>query len=361
MKEKPSVAPTPEAGKERDVTLKEILADKEKSSLFGESLKLSGNQDIAERLLKGKLAEGDLEKLDDRRKEFNRQQQEHSKEMKDRGNLLKEARETLRNGLTVEALTQFAGKSKQFNMIIKAVGAEGARNIILSQLEALAMRDPGRLKTVLDAFKKFSESSKVKNKPDIEITKICEKYHITEEEFKDILRDNLDRESRQKALEDKINEKIGWWKRKTPTLRKSSESKAGEILSQNENKDELENLKKSYEKDLQMVGDAMGVAISKNEEVQEAFMSVLLGKEITQAQQAPKQEFLSFQEMRGMMPEEDALKQEYTAWAETEKSASRPPDNDAFVNSYMGGKMGEKKSSWSDITKSMIMKLVNGF
>lgn len=357
MKEK-QPAPTQEAAKEREMTLKEILADKEKSSHFGELLQKSGNQDVAERLFQGKLAAGDLEKLDKQRQEFQKQQQETAKEMKEKNELLKDARETLRSGFTVEALTQFAGQSKQFEMIVKAIGAGGAREVILSQLEPLAMRDPGRLKAILDVFKKFSESSKAKDKPDIEIAQICKKHGIQEDEFNDIMKDNPDQESRRKALQEKIGEKMGKWKKfNTFSTESRRESQAKDILDKNE----ITALKNGYESDLRMVGDAMEAAISKNQEVQEAFMSVLLGKGITQAPQQSKQEFMSFQEMRGIMPEEDALKQEYATWAEAEKSANKTPDNNAFVGSYMSGRMGEKKSSWSDITKDMIMALVQKF
>lgn len=339
---------TPEVKQERETTLKEILADKEASSGFRELLKSSGNQDVAERLFEGELAEGDLQKLDEQRKEFNKRQQESLEETKKKKELLKDARETPRTGLTVEALTQFAGQSKQFDIVVKAVGAEGARNTILSQLEALVMRDPERLATILDVFKKFSESNKEKNKPDVDIAKICEKYGIKEDEFKDILSDNPDKESRQKALQEKIGEKMGKWKKfHNFSTEKRRGLQAEDIL----NKNEAIALKNGYENDLRAVGDAMEAAISKNDEVQKAFMSVLFGQEITQAPQKPKEEFLSFQEMRGMVPEEDALKKEYTTWAaaETQKNAGAPPDKDAFVGSYMGGKMGDKKSSWSDI------------
>ena len=358
MKEKPSGEQTLEVKKEREATLKEILADKEKSSLFAELLNSSGNQDVAERLFKGEIADGDLEKLDGQTKEFNNRQQEASKETKDKAELLKGARETLRVGLTVEALNQFAGQSKQFDMVVKAVGAEGARNIILSQLEALAMRDPGRLKTILDVFKKFSESNQAKNKPDVEIAKICEKYHITEEEFKDILRDTSDREGRQKALQEKIGEKMGKWKKfNNFSTAGRRESQAKDLLD----KQEIITLKDGYENDLRVIGDVMETAISKNDEVRKAFTSVLLGENITQAPQEQKEEFLSFQEMRGMVPEEDALKREHDTWVEAEEKAGNTPDKDAFVGSYMGGKMGDKKSSWGDIAKSMVKKLVEKF
>ncbi len=359
MEKEQPVAPMPEKEKEKelDTTLKDILADKEKSSRFGELLKSSGSQDIAERLLKGKLAEGDLEKLDERRKEFNRKEQEVLKETRDRKELWEKARETLGSGLTKEALTQFAGQSKSFDIILKAVGAEGARRTIMSQLEALAMRDPGRLNTILEKFEKFSENSKAKNNPDAEIGKIREKYHVTEDELNDILRNNPDRESRKKALQGKIAERMKRIAGVEITMGRSSESRAEKILKE----DEVRTLQEGYKNDLQVVGDAMEAAISKNEEVQEAFMSVLLGKEIAQAPKEQKEEFLGFQEMRGMMPEEDALKREYTTWADAERSAGNKPDNRVFAGSYMGEKMGNKKSSWGDITRNMIMGLLNKF
>lgn len=361
MEKEQSVVPTPEKEKEIDTTLKDILADKEKSSRFGELLKSSGSQDIAERLLKGKLSEGDLEKLDERRKEFNKKEQEVLKETRDRKELWEKARETLGSGLTNEALTQFAGQSKSFDIILKAVGVEGARRTIMSQLEALAMRDPGRLNTILEKFEKFSENSKAKNNPDAEIGKIREKYHVTENDLNDILRDNPDRESRKKALQGKIAEKMSRFEKLRGGLKiagiRNAESRAEKILKE----DEIGILQEGYRNDLQVVGDAMEAAISKNEEVQEAFMSVLLGKEIIPAPKEQKEEVLSFQEMRGMMPEEDALKEEYTTWADAERSAEKKPDNRVFAGSYMEGKMGNKKGSWGDITRNMIMGLLNKF
>ena len=359
---------TPEVGKEKQPTLQEILADDKKSALFGEMLKSEGDSEMAKRLM-GKdkdkmISEEDLKELTGKKLE----------------NFLGRMKsvEVCSGTMTPEAMNRIlGGKSEKFQMIVKAVGVEGARNSIVPQLEMLAMRDPDRFKRIVGSFdflnKKDTEIKKGKEINNA-IEKFCKDNNITEEEYSDVEKEST-HEGRTKFFEKKFNEKfedinkigerIQWfWQksRKEPSDRNEriqikKRNELNEYIKEQVGKVhsriDIERLKSDLEPRLKSIGGVLGATILENEDMNTAFQRILKGEE------APEEELFGFKDAGEAIPDQDTFDKEYEKWKKKEEeTVGKASDMKTFSDFYVKKKIGNKKGFWGDIAKKLIEGLV---
>lgn len=330
----------PPAGenKEKEISVKDILADKKQSPLFGEFVKTQpGGEERAERLFKGEQTFDDIKLLGEQKEEFLERQKKA---------------ESLLKAFTPELISQLAGYSPDLGSLIHVGGVEGVQGAIASQLEMLAMKDPTRFDSMLDSYNDLLKKAEIANK---KIKTICETHGIDSKKYLEILGNTPDETERQKKLGDMIRPKLGAVKGwRTKTIEKNKKLQDEDVAEKAKDADykwEIDNMRVEYDKELEQVGDILALSINENESVKKAFMSAIIGEK------APAQEkFGSFKEMRGMMPAEEDVKKDWEAeWKKAQ--AEGVTDQDKFKHTFAAKKVGGKQGTWSDIVKKFIMGL----
>ena len=329
----------PEKGKEKEVTVKDILADKKQSALFGEFVKNQPDgQERAERLLKGESSPDDIKELTEQKEKFFERQKEVEK---------------ISQVLKPEFISQLADSSAELKTLVQAVGVEGVRGAVTSQLEMLAMRDPVRFDAMVTSYDEVIKKAEVANQ---RIEKICEAHNITSKDYLKILAENPDEKERQEKLGDMIREKMGAVKGlRKKTIERNQAIRDKEVGKQAEEIDykwEIDKLRADYDRELEDVGSLLAASINlKDSAMNKAFMSALL------SEKASKEERVTgFTEMRGAMPSEKDLEIDWsTKWKEAEAKGTARSD---FEKSYVDGKLGNKKGTWSDIAKAFMNKAI---
>ena len=163
----------PDQQKEKEVTVKDILADKKQSALFGEFVKSKApggkGGEITERLMQGASTPEDVKTLTEQRDNFLKQQKEVQRVSK---------------ALTPDLLKRLSGQSEDLNTLIKAGSVEGVRGAVVSQLEMLAMKEPDRFDTMVEAYDQLIEKTSEINK---EIEEMCKEHNIDMDEYLKII------------------------------------------------------------------------------------------------------------------------------------------------------------------------------
>jgi len=326
---------------EKEVTVKDVLGDKKQSSLFGEFIKTQpGGQDRAERLFKGESTTDDMQKLAEQKEQFFERQKEVEK---------------ISKAFTPEFISKLAGQSPKLEILVKNGGVEGVHGAIVSQLEMLAMREPVRFYTMVDSYNEVLSKADIANE---QIKKICELHGITSGEYLKILASTSDEAERQTKLGDMIRGNMGKVKgMRQKTIEKNKAIRDQEVDIESKDIDykfEIDKLRANYDQELENVGDVLAVSINENASMKKAFMDSLL------SEKAPKEEPAGgFKEMRGVMPSEENMKQEWDGqWKEAQVKGTSRGD---FEKTYVDGKLGNKKGTWSDIVRKFIMTSVSKF
>ena len=325
------------AKKEKEITVKDILADKKQSALFGEYArsakgmpgeKPEAGKERAERLLKGESTPQDMEVLASQKDQFLERQ--------------KEVQE-ISKGLNPDFIKKIAILSPKLEVLIKVGGVESIRGAVVSQLEMLAMGNPEGFDKIAASYNQLIEQTGIIN---TKIEELCKANSITVDEYIKILNETPDEAERQVKLEERVRAQIGRFK--------IYRGKRAEIRSKAENlnfKDQIDDLKKEYDNELGNVGEMLALSIDKDAGMNKAFMNGVLNE------RGPEKEQLSdFQEMRGLMQSEENLKTDWESqWKEANAKGTSRSD---FEKSYVGGKLGNKKGTWSDIAKAFMNKAI---
>lgn len=155
----------------RGMTLAEILKDKNSFHLFGKVLKKDGQEDLARRIIEGKLEESDIELLEEERLKFAE----------------KIARsEKIEGLLTEETVTEIARQHPTFARIANILGPQKAIRAIRSQLKEICITDEDRfnwIATPLEAYNNYKnvEGKEVGDK----VEKLCKDMGIQPKEYLD--------------------------------------------------------------------------------------------------------------------------------------------------------------------------------
>lgn len=334
-----------EQGTDRPMRLKEILGDPNKSALFADMLKSQNHLDVAERLRMKKTTEDDVELLT-------------GKGMEEFLTRMKSA-EALKNMMATPNLAKvLEGKSKKMQSMAKAIGIEGIQSAIVPQLEMLAMKDPTRMRDLLRSFEFMATREKQQKDANTKLNELFEKYGVSKNAYDEIMKDPDPAERILKldqAIDDQMGRIPGWRPWRRTTKKENTKQRSLDVQARaNElsNRDEITAAKIQYELGLRNAGDFLGSLMFGNEETQQAFNSILVGENPEEG----KEETLSFEDAQAItLPEEDGLKQEWEKWSAEETGAGRTAEKDRFFESYVSGKTDNKKGTWRDVMKNIIM------
>lgn len=168
-----------EAGKEqitpppRGHTLAEILQDKHNSHLFGKMLEMDGHQDLALRLIEGKLERDDINLLEEQRLKFSEKVTQSEK---------------IGRLLTEENVIEIARNHPDFATIINLVGPKKAIKAIQGQLKAMCITEEYRFNAIAGPIETYdSYKNGEYKKTNDKVEKLCKDMGITPKEYLDAL------------------------------------------------------------------------------------------------------------------------------------------------------------------------------
>lgn len=150
-------------------TLAEVLQDKHNSHLFGRMLEISGHEDMAQRLLAGKLERDDLELLEEQRLKFS--------EKVTRSEQVGEI-------LTEKNVLEIARNHPDFAKIINLVGPKKAIKAIQGQLKEMCITDEYRFNMITEPMEAYAGKYKKTNE---KVEKMCKDMGITPREYLDAI------------------------------------------------------------------------------------------------------------------------------------------------------------------------------
>ncbi len=234
-------------------TIKEILASKEKSELFGFYLDQDNETDLGIRLKRGDtFDEEELKDLERRRADF--------------VNALDQAKnvgEAL-DSIPMDEIVALSPGLKKFQAI---GGPDAIRNAIIRSLPRVAITDRERFLNLNEKITAWNETQKTVAAQNEEIKKVCKKYRITEGEFtKTMSEDNYD------ELYTLIRSRMSFfkkmWNTKSRLAGKADLHKGSAI--------------KAYiakiDSDLGNIGGVLALSLTENKTLNAAFMAEVTGQ-----------------------------------------------------------------------------------
>ncbi|MDP3779248.1 MAG: hypothetical protein Q8R30_04370 [bacterium] len=341
--EKFDFKPKAEEGEEKkEITVKDVLADKKDSALFGEFLKSApGGYGVPERMMKGEATSSDLELMAAQKDEFLKRKEQIGE---------------FSGKLTPEFLRELAAQSPKIEVLMKLGGVGSIETAIKSQLEMLAMREPARFQSMINAVEQLTKKHEELNKRLEDKLKKC---GISEEDYLRIIQGTKNGAERynelKKLLEDTTARGgFGVWVRgekKDFDIKRNAQIR-GRIKELN-NLSELENMRGQYETELREMGDILGTSVNQHAEMRKTFNDVLLGEKTSEEQLG------GFKEMRGVMQSEEDLKKDWDAgWTDAQKAGTSRSD---FESSFVSGKLGDKKGTWSQVVRQFLVSSLSKF
>lgn len=323
-------------------TIKEILANKEQSELFGEYLGEEGEDDLGQKL---KLAPSELNREDfaalgERRKEFL--------------GIIERSKNTLKL-LDAKTIEEMVGESPELKNLSESGGPEVMRAALARYLPKLAILDRERFIALNDsvaAIAKRREAIEIDNK---EIKKLCERYGIDEDKYLDVMRDGDPDE-----IAELVKEKISRFRRMLPGAGDLLKKRIAEFDRSDLIRQHLEEL----DGELREAGGALEATLMDNEILRAAFSAeVALDKE-----SVPKPESgASFSEVK--RPKEDAVAEAWEKFgiAHEKKYGFKPensPDEhyeealEEFSKEYTKSNFKGKQGFWARVCSAFWSSMV---
>ena len=180
-------------------TVKQILADKEQSRLFGLHLEKQGNHELGARVISGQLSPEEVVELSAERSNFL---------------ATMESVKAMRERLSSKNIEEIVASSPELQKIADAVGSKGLREAVLRDLERLAIADPEHFQNISDAMRDIEQTEALMEEEDKKVGAICRMYEIEESEYLVAIRDK----DNPNAVYDLVKSRMGWFKKhfKTP-------------------------------------------------------------------------------------------------------------------------------------------------
>jgi len=282
-------------------TLKDILNDKEKSSLFGDMLKRDNDTEIANRLAEGNLTEGDISSLEERRTTFT----ETMKRV-----------ESLKETITPATLEAFARNNKDFEKILKLVGPDSAVAIYKKQIAEFSISDPDRFTALANATENYnSYLAGDWKETDTFVKDELKKLNVKESSYAKALaiEDEVDR---AKALRGAVREGYGWFKKTGDWLSAGALSK-GKVGLLEEGKDVIDDARAKLQYYRSQVGDTLSASTEGNEIMRKALSQELVGDKME------SKPATGFKEMKNSVMTESALQQQWSAYKKHNEDISK--------------------------------------
>ena len=336
---------TPEETSISQLTLKDILKDKEKSSYFGKMLERDKNIELAERLAGGKLYESDIDLLEAQLSTFTE---------------LIERVESVNIFITKDMVESLALDDPDFQKILKLLGSESTVEIYKKQMMDLCISDEEYFDKIEIAVKNFDSYKNGEWKDvDDRIVEICKNENISEEEYlKAIMIENED--EREKAIRNLVRggygvfQKVGDW-----VSQGSLSNKRIDLIdfSKGRIEDTIATLK-SYKKS---VSGMLMLAAKKSPDIKKALSQELIGDI------QPKEDF---GEIKNTVPTSESLQRGWEVYKQdkiknwdTLSSLDQDAKRDEFLMTQKKeyAKKTEKKTGfWNNIFKSLFDTLISG-
>ena len=323
-------------------TLAEILQDKSNSHLFGRLLERDGHEDLAQKLIEGKLEKEDLELLEEVRLKFSEKITQS---------------ERIEALLTEENVVEIARNHPDFAKIINLVGPKKAIKAIRSQLKEICITDEYRFSAIADPIEAHDSYKKGAYKETNEkVEKMCRDNNISPQEYLDALTIE-DPKEKEKALKKLAKGQHGKFIRACNVVfgkerRNLRDLKDYEALLEN-SVTELD----SYRDD---IGSTLFLSISGNDDMRDALSRELVSESAPVAE--PKNGFGDAKkETMGAFNEKD-FDRNWEAYKarmsyDTSTDSERDYIKDTFVDSQKEAhkkKNAKSKGFWASIFSTFI-------
>jgi hypothetical protein len=322
-------------------TLKEILANKEQSDLFGEYLKEERDGALAEKLISGNLDREDYRELGEKRKEF-LEIMERSKNISD--------------SLDTALISKLAEASPELKQVGEIYGPEAMRNAMKRHLPRIAITDRERFRNLDANLTHMQKGKEFRDQREAEIQEDLKEYGITEEEFFQLMQTG---DAEEIARE--IKKEYGWFKKRSVRLKDLKQEL--EDLAKIKSED-IKQYLRLHKEDMKDLGKALEATLLDNPIVHETLMADLRKDEI------PKNESgMAFSELKSTTnpKKEDVVKE----WEEFQKlhgtefivnAVATEEGMDRFTQEYVKknskGKGGFWAMFWLDLFSSNVKKMI---
>ena len=232
---------------------------------------------------------------------------------------------------------------------MKLGGVGSIETAVKSQLEMLAMREPARFQGMIDAVEQLTKKHEELNKRLEEKLKSC---GISEEDYLRIIQGTKNGAERSEELKKFFEDTMKpagllvWGDKRRDFNTKRNADMRSRIKHLN-NLTELENMRGQYESELRDMGEILGTSVNQHPEMRKAFNDALLGEK------TPEEQLGDFKEMKGVMQSGEDLKKDFdSGWSEAQNAGISKSD---FKTSFINGKLGNKKGTWTQIARQFLV------
>ncbi len=276
------------------LTVKEILADKEKSDLFVQMLVDTGEEEdeqLADQIAKSEIRQEDHDRLEKQRVAFEKKMDQV---------------ETIKKELTVELITDLGKNDQEFKALLGKVTADNMKDVVDSRLNELAISDSTRFEKLLKAIEqKQSDEGDSRKKLDDSVKKMCDENGWDETAYAQAMLIK-DHSKREEAFSEMVRASwgdgfLGWYRRLFDTMFAGSGSgKDVQTLEAKKNEvgawlAELENHKKN-------IGSVLSATIKGNYDMTAALSKAIFGESL-------KVERVGFKDMKNTFPSDPKVDQ----------------------------------------------------
>jgi len=317
-------------------TIKQILADKEQSRLFGMHLEEQGNHELGAKIISGQLSPEEVSGLSGERQNFL---------------ATMESVKAMRERLSSKNIEEVVASSPELQKIADSVGPQGIREAVLRDLERLAIKDPEHFKNVCAAIENMDLTEASMKEEDKKVSEICRKYGIGESEYLEAVRDK----DHPNAVYDLVKSRMGWFKK----LTSKNETIDAEIDGVADRTADIKRLSAEYGSRMNGIAEALRATITDNENVWNTLVADLQGRNT----ERPEKE-LSFSEFMNAPMDGGNIQSEWDVYKsahENDQGFSEDQAKADFASDYLDKNVLKKKSGfWSIVGKAVWESFIKG-
>ncbi len=252
------------------LTLKEIMSDKEKSSLFVKMLDNDGGQeykDLLARLTSSKLEEADVDALSNHRKKFEVKMQRV---------------ENVKGQITEEVAIELAERNPDIKKLLENVGADSIVGIVQERLGDLSVTEPERFNKLAKNIESMQSFQKGKFKElQNNVEKMCTEKNLDGGEYLKALAIE-DPDEREKALVSLVRDSWGdgclGKSRRFLDLLSFKAFSANGTLKLDKKKPEVDAIFQELDKKKKSIGKILVTTIKGSDDMREALAKSILGE-----------------------------------------------------------------------------------
>jgi hypothetical protein len=317
-------------------TIKQILADKEQSRLFGMHLEEQGNNELGAKILSGQLSPEEVSELSAERQNF----LETMASVK-----------AMRERLSSKNIEEIISSSPELQKIADSVGPQGVREAALRDLERLAIQDPDSFWRISGAIEDIELTETSIKEEDKKVSEICRKYKIGESEYLKAVRDK----DNPNAVYDLVESRMGRFKK----LFSKKETIDAEIDGVADRTADIKMLSAEYDGRISGIAEALRATIIGNKNVWDALVADLQG----QSAERPEKE-ISFSEFMNTPMDRENIQSEWDTYKSAHEHDQGFSEEDAkvdFANEYLDKNVTKKrKGFWSIVGKTLWESFIKG-